>query len=208
MKNHSDKIVEVPISEIRLTTNPKIHPDHQIKNMMESIQRFGFTDPCLITPSKILVAGYCRFEAARRLGFEKVPCRIVRLDDEEIISYILSEGRIAEQGTWDYAEILNLFERGEFSLTDVIGWTDEDIERLQSWSLTLAEVEKAESQKRESVEIPQSEIEPVAQDEMIEVRVVIPQSVFHQQKEVLQNLFEELAEISPRIIILNLPERE
>jgi len=135
MREHGSEIVMVRIKDIKLLNNPKVHPDEQVEDMMASIEKFGFTDPCLISKvDNTLLAGYCRLKAAELLGWDSLPCRITDLSPEEYMVYILSEGRIAEKGTWDYEMIIAWWEDSPQAQRDmVVAWSQEEISDRASW---------------------------------------------------------------------------
>ena len=83
-------------------TNPRTHSKKQIRQIADSIERFGFTNPVLIDRNGGIVAGHGRVEAAKLLGLESVPT--IRLDDlteAEIRSYVIADNRLAELAGWD-----------------------------------------------------------------------------------------------------------
>jgi ParB-like nuclease domain len=53
--------------------NPRTHSKKQVRQIAESIRRFGFTNPVLIGENGEIIAGHGRVEAARLLGLECVP---------------------------------------------------------------------------------------------------------------------------------------
>ncbi len=55
--------------------NARTHSRKQIRQIAESITRFGFTNPILIDEGGMILAGHGRVEAAKLLGMEQVPCR-------------------------------------------------------------------------------------------------------------------------------------
>ena len=54
--------------------NARTHSKKQIKQIAESIRRFGFTNPVLIDGESRILAGHGRVEAARSLGLPTAPC--------------------------------------------------------------------------------------------------------------------------------------
>ena len=73
------KIEYIPISQIKpYERNAKLHPATQIKQIVRSIQEFGFRDPIGIYHGEI-VEGHGRYFAALELGMDTVP--VIRLDD-------------------------------------------------------------------------------------------------------------------------------
>src|SRR5215469_11122080 len=53
--------------------NARTHSKKQIRQIADSIARFGFTNPILIDGNGIVVAGHGRLEAAKLLGLQQVP---------------------------------------------------------------------------------------------------------------------------------------
>jgi len=53
--------------------NARTHSKKQIRQIADSIERFGFTNPILIDAGSRIIAGHGRVEAANLLGIEKVP---------------------------------------------------------------------------------------------------------------------------------------
>jgi len=70
--------------------NPKKHPESQLERIKASMQEFGWTNPILTSEDNMIVAGHGRYEAAKQLGFEKVPFT----GDNEII-------RNGDKYTWE-----------------------------------------------------------------------------------------------------------
>lgn len=60
--------------------------------LAESLRKHGLLNPIVITPKHELIAGHRRLEAARQLGWETIPARIVDQDDEvELMELELDE---------------------------------------------------------------------------------------------------------------------
>lgn len=65
-----------PSSLTPYTNNARTHSDAQIKQIAESIKRFGFTNPVLVSDDGEIIAGHGRVRAALALGLPEVPtCR-------------------------------------------------------------------------------------------------------------------------------------
>ena len=54
--------------------NARMHDDRQIRKIANSIDTFGFNNPILIDPENRIIAGHGRFEAAKLLEVDAVPC--------------------------------------------------------------------------------------------------------------------------------------
>jgi DNA modification methylase len=82
--------------------NPRTHSKKQIKQIADSIQTFGFTNPLLVDGDGNILAGHGRLEGARLLGWDKVPCiRLAHLSAAQRKAYVLADNKIAELAGWD-----------------------------------------------------------------------------------------------------------
>lgn len=82
--------------------NPRTHSAKQIRQIAESIKRFGFTNPILMDANGSIIAGHGRVEAARLLGIERVPTiRLDRMSEAEQRAYIIADNKLAENAGWD-----------------------------------------------------------------------------------------------------------
>tara|TARA_R100000152_G_C6764881_1_gene189572 strand:- start:209 stop:1243 length:1035 start_codon:yes stop_codon:yes gene_type:complete len=100
---------EILISSLKpYKYNSRKHPDHQVKALAASIEKFGFTQPIVCTDKFTILAGHGRYEAAKILGLEKVPVRVVsNLSSEEKKAYIIADNKISEQSEWDQDNLLH-----------------------------------------------------------------------------------------------------
>jgi len=85
---------DVKIRKIRPSTQ-SLRPElGRLDELMISIEKVGLLQPIVIRPledSFEVVAGNRRFEACKKLGWIKVPCHIVELDDKEAYEVSLIE---------------------------------------------------------------------------------------------------------------------
>jgi len=82
------QITYVDVDELRPSEyNPRKFNKKQLKNLMESIQRFGIVDPLIVNSNdqrkNVIVGGHFRWEVAKRLGIKKVPVVFVNLTLEQ-----------------------------------------------------------------------------------------------------------------------------
>ena len=92
-----------PIESLRpYANNARTHSKKQIRQIAESIKRFGFTNPVLIADDNTIIAGHGRVEAARSIGMSEVPVRkLSHLSQDEVRAYILADNKLAENAGWD-----------------------------------------------------------------------------------------------------------
>src|SRR5215207_4781378 len=98
------KSLEVlPISKLQpYARNARVHSKKQIRQVADSIRRFGFTNPVLIDNEHTILAGHCRVAAASLLEMDCVPClRIENMSPAEKRAYVLADNKHALNGGWD-----------------------------------------------------------------------------------------------------------
>ena len=82
--------------------NARRHSRAQVRQIADSIRRFGFTNPVLIDEAGTILAGHGRVEAARLLGLEQVPClRFDHMSPAEKRAYMLADNKLALNAGWD-----------------------------------------------------------------------------------------------------------
>jgi DNA modification methylase len=82
--------------------NARRHSRKQVRQIADSIQRFGFTNPVLISDTDEIIAGHGRVAAAKLLGLVSVPTlRLSHLSDLERRAYVLADNKLALNAGWD-----------------------------------------------------------------------------------------------------------
>ena len=82
--------------------NARTHSKKQVKQIADSITRFGFTNPVLISDDGEIIAGHGRVSAAKLLGHETVPTlRLSHLSATERRAYVLADNKLALNAGWD-----------------------------------------------------------------------------------------------------------
>jgi hypothetical protein len=97
------QIIERQISDLKpFARNARTHSIKQIKQIARSIERFGFTNPVLISEASEIIAGHGRVQAAKLLGLTSVPTiALSHLTDEERRAYVLADNKLALNAGWD-----------------------------------------------------------------------------------------------------------
>ncbi len=92
-----------PLAALRpALRNPRIHSPKQTRQIANSIERFGFTNPVLLDANGGIIAGHGRAAAARLLGLDSVPTlRLDHLGEAERRAYALADNKLAENAGWD-----------------------------------------------------------------------------------------------------------
>jgi len=123
-----------PYSLTPYPRNARIHSKKQIRQIADSINQFGFTNPILIDSQNMILAGHGRLAAAKLLGMDRVPCvRIEGMTPEQKRAYVLADNKLALNAGWD-EEILALELKGllEIDLDFDIGLTGFSIPEIDS----------------------------------------------------------------------------
>lgn len=114
MKIENIKIVDLKKYEL----NAKLHPDSQIEGLANSIKKFGFVQPIVISKENEIIIGHARYEAAKKLDLDKVPCvRAEKLTEDQVKALRLIDNRIAETG-WDINFLKQDLEGFEFDFEE------------------------------------------------------------------------------------------
>lgn len=138
------KIEYLPIEKLKpYSKNTRHHEDHDVDQIIKSINKYGFSDPIGIWSEKnIIVEGHGRFMAAKKIGMETVPVlRLDHLTDEQRREYAIMHNRTAELSSWDFealAEEMAELDLGEFDMDGLT--TDPEVYETQE----LQEVEAPE----------------------------------------------------------------
>lgn len=114
-------IQSVSISELKPYENNPRKNENAIDKVAESIKQFGFKVPIVIDTTNVIIAGHTRYQAAAKLGFDRVPCIVADdLTPEQIRAFRLADNKVAEFSEWDFSllqdelEALADFDMSEF----------------------------------------------------------------------------------------------
>lgn len=119
--------------------NPRTN-DHAVQAVADSIQRFGWGNPILVRRAdRVVIGGHTRLKAARLLGMDKVPVRLMDLDPAQAAALALADNKLGELADWDDEGLRDVIAELEADGIDLegLGWSDEELSSL------LAEPEPA-----------------------------------------------------------------
>lgn len=128
------------IESVSITTlkpypkNARTHSKKQIRQIADSITRFGFTNPVLIDKENTILAGHGRVEAAKLLTLREVPCiRLEHMTPQQRRAYVLADNKLALNAGWDEEilaeELKELLLQDEFSV-DITGFSIAEIDHI------------------------------------------------------------------------------
>lgn len=119
----------VPSASRTRQTTPQI-----LESTIRSIMQFGMVLPILIDRHDNIVAGHVLWEAATRLGFETVECRVAdHLDPLELEALALALNRIGEIGRYDLDKLRDGMIRIESAGIELLstGFTLPEIDQIK-----------------------------------------------------------------------------
>jgi len=86
---------DLNISDVALSTNQLRNTVDNLEELVESIKEIGLLQPIIVrsnnTENFEVIAGNRRFSACKKLGFRKIPCNIVELDDKKAFEVSIIE---------------------------------------------------------------------------------------------------------------------
>lgn len=81
------KVVEIPLKQLKEASwNSNQMDEDMLNRLKESLARYGLVEPLVVKPLNDVyevLSGNQRFKAITEIGFESVPCVIVKLNDSE-----------------------------------------------------------------------------------------------------------------------------
>ena len=101
--SHNHQLTDQDVASLRpYARNARTHSRKQIKQIAASIERFGFTNPVLVSDEGEIIAGHGRVEAAKLLERKTVPTlALSHLSDAERRAYVLADNKLALNAGWD-----------------------------------------------------------------------------------------------------------
>jgi hypothetical protein len=113
--------------------NSRTHTEEQVVQIAASIQEFQWTNPILVAPDGVIIAGHARVLAARKLGMTEVPVIVLdHLTPTQRRGLVLADNKLALNAGWDEEMLrveLEALKEEDFNL-DVTGFSDAELEAL------------------------------------------------------------------------------
>ena len=103
MSTDTHQVTMRPLDAVKpYASNPRFN-EAAIERVAELIREYGFTQPILLDPDNVIIAGHSRYLAARQVGLEQVPTiTLSHLTPEQVRAYRIADNRSAEYSTWNW----------------------------------------------------------------------------------------------------------
>jgi hypothetical protein len=109
--------------------NARTHSGAQVAQIAASMREWGWTNPVLVDPEGMVIAGHGRVLAARQLGVAEVPVMVARgWSETQKRAYVLADNQLALNAEWDLGTLGDEWadlEAAGFEM-DLIGFSDID----------------------------------------------------------------------------------
>lgn len=97
------KLIDMAIVDLKpWPNNPRTHPKKQLKQLVKSIEHFGFTTPILMSTDRYIIGGHGRVEAAKLAGLTHVPAiELPSLSKDQLRALVIADNKLALNAGWD-----------------------------------------------------------------------------------------------------------
>ena len=117
--------------------NARTHSKKQIRQIADSIETYGFTNPLLIDDEGMIIAGHGRLQAAKLLSLRDVPAIALEgLSETKKRALLLSDNKIAENAGWnrellavELPELAELFSEEDLDIS-ITGFEPVEIDQI------------------------------------------------------------------------------
>lgn len=123
-------VQEIEITELNAAPyNPRVTLEpgmSEWEKLKRSIEQFGNVEPIVWNKrTGNIVGGHQRLSVLKSMGFEKVPCSVVDLDEgeEKILNLALNKIK----GEWDYDKLEEILRGFDYDVATASGFSEEEI---------------------------------------------------------------------------------
>ena len=128
----SSEYARIPVSElVPWDRNPRARMDEGSSRLASTIGAVGWGADVLVQKgTRRIIGGHLRVMAARKLGLEVVPCKVLDVDDERASQIALADNRASEFAEWDHRSLADLLDEMDPARRQSIGWDEGDLANL------------------------------------------------------------------------------
>lgn len=150
------EVVVVPIDSLHPNPrNPRKWDEKMIGDLKQSIKRFGFTEPLIVSSNKKrkgrIISGHFRWTIAKELGISQVPVLFIDLPSEKQEEELLLRMN-ANQGSWNN-DLLRAFQIDQLL---EVGFSDVDLSGIWDDALQTEEDEFDVEREIKKIKTPKS----------------------------------------------------
>jgi len=128
-------ILEYALEKIKpYWRNPRINKD-SIDPLIESIKKFGFSQPIIVDKELTIIAGHTRLEAAKKMGLKTVPVIVSDMDPKKAKEYRIIDNKTAEFSFWMDKPLIEELREFENLKEFEIFFKDQSLENFISQSI-------------------------------------------------------------------------
>ena len=99
-------LVNVNIDDIKPYPGNPRRNNKSAKIVAESIARYGYINPIVVTDAFMILAGHTRLKALKMLNYQNVDVLVIKgLSEEQIHGFMIADNRVGEYSQWNYAQI-------------------------------------------------------------------------------------------------------
>lgn len=120
MKTSQSKDTElkkIKLSDIKpYSLNARDNNKYAVQAVVESIKRYGYTNPIIVDEKNVIIAGHTRYLALKELNFDEVEVIVSKMSEDEAKEYRIIDNKTNELSQWDEKNLQ--FELREFEQRD------------------------------------------------------------------------------------------
>ena len=134
----------LPVQSLRpAKSNARTHSKQQIREIANSMVRFGVINPIVVDDQREIIAGHARAAAAKLLGIAQMTAiRLSHLSEAQIRAFRLADNKLATKAGWDLDILANELKELQIALPEInldIGATGFDPGEVDAIILDFAE---------------------------------------------------------------------
>lgn len=107
------KLKKIKFSKIKpYSLNARDNNKYAVQAVVESIKRYGYTNPIIVDEKNVIIAGHTRYLALKELNFDEVEVIVSKMSEDEAKEYRIIDNKTNELSQWDEKNLQ--FELREF----------------------------------------------------------------------------------------------
>lgn len=122
--------------------NPRRN-DRAAEKLTETILSIGWGAPILMQgDSGAIIGGHTRLKAAKSIGLERLPVRVLDVDDRRAKALALADNRMGELADWDIEGLVSELEGFSIDEAEAMGFDADYQKGLHPWDSDIDAIDK------------------------------------------------------------------